>query len=222
MNAVTPLLFEPIGREKLWGGAYLARTMRKPFALDAKIGESWEVSDYPGAETRVANGPSAGTSLRRLVEERLEEIVGDEAVLQDGRFPLLVKYIDAKETGIANVEKTTGLKLDQLARQFWTSMAISNRGASGGPINSDKRYNFLPTTSDPFTKRQRGCDLHAAFHGSKLTGPKLQAVSKADGMLRPGGAEMFSVSAKSGSAYVAFTISAPTAAKARARLIRIK
>jgi len=98
MNAVTPLLFEPIGREKLWGGAYLARTMRKPFALDAKIGESWEVSDYPGAETRVANGPSAGTSLRRLVEERLEEIVGDEAVLQDGRFPLLVKYIDAKET----------------------------------------------------------------------------------------------------------------------------
>jgi len=139
-----------------------------------------------------------------------------------GGLAWLHKYIDAKETGIANVEKTTGLKLDQLARQFWTAMAISNRGASGGPINSDKRYNFLPTTSDPFTKRQRGCDLHAAFHGSKLTGPKLQAVSKADGMLRPGGAEMFSVSAKSGSAYVAFTISAPTAAKARARLIRIK
>ena len=99
MNQVYPLIFRPILLEKpLWGGSRLASLLHKDAAPNAKIGESWEISDYPGVETSVVNGPLAGTSLRRLVEERTAEIVGDEAILQGGRFPLLVKYIDAKET----------------------------------------------------------------------------------------------------------------------------
>jgi len=98
VNDTGPLLFEPIQREKLWGGSHLAELLGKPAPAGAKIGESWEISDYPGLETAVAGGPLAGTSLRQLVEERAAEIVGDEAILQGGRFPLLVKYLDAKET----------------------------------------------------------------------------------------------------------------------------
>ncbi len=64
--------------------------------------------------------------------------------------------------------------------------------------------------------------MHGAFHGSQLRGPKLQALDKADGKLRPGGGELFSLSAKSGSAHISFTFSTPPAAKARIRLIRIK
>ncbi len=98
MNEPYPLLFEPIQLEKLWGGSHLAELLGKGAPADAQIGESWELSDYPGQETKVANGPLAGTSIRELVETQAAEIVGDEAILQDGRFPLLVKYLDAKET----------------------------------------------------------------------------------------------------------------------------
>jgi mannose-6-phosphate isomerase len=98
MSDLYPLLFEPVPREKLWGGTRLAGLLGKPFPADAPVGESWEISDYPGVETAVANGPLAGTSLRALVEEQPEPLVGDPAILQGGRFPLLVKYIDAKET----------------------------------------------------------------------------------------------------------------------------
>jgi len=98
VNEIYPLMFEPIQREKLWGGSHLAELLGKSAPPDAGIGESWEISDYPELETNVANGPLSGTSLRRLVEERAAEIVGDEAALQGGRFPLLVKYLDAKET----------------------------------------------------------------------------------------------------------------------------
>jgi mannose-6-phosphate isomerase len=98
VNDPYPLLFEPIQREKLWGGSHLAELLGKDAPPDAKIGESWEISDYPELETAVANGPLAGVSLRKLVEERAAAIVGDEAILQGGRFPLLVKYLDAKQT----------------------------------------------------------------------------------------------------------------------------
>ena len=98
MNDIYPLLFGPIQLEKLWGGSHLAELLGKGAPPDARIGESWELSDYPGLETSVENGPLAGTSIRELVETRTAEIVGDATILQDGRFPLLVKYLDAKET----------------------------------------------------------------------------------------------------------------------------
>jgi len=99
MNDIGPLLFQPVPLEKpFWGGSRLVSRLGKDFPPGAKIGESWEISDYPGIETSVAAGPLAGTSLRSLVENRAAEVVGDESVLQDGRFPLLVKYIDAHET----------------------------------------------------------------------------------------------------------------------------
>jgi len=139
-----------------------------------------------------------------------------------GGLTWLHKYIDSKDIGETNATKTMGMTLDQLSRQFWTAMALSNRGASGAAINKDKRYNFLPTTSDPFTKRQRGCNTHASFHGQSLTGPKLTELSKADGMLRPGGAEFLSVKAPAKGGTLSFTVTVPAAAKARVRLIRIK
>jgi len=109
MNEVYPLVFKPILLEKpLWGGSRLASLLRKDAPPGAKIGESWEISDYPGVETCVLNGPLAGTSLRRLVEEHAPQIVGDEAILQDGRFPLLIKYIDAQETLSVQVHPDDG------------------------------------------------------------------------------------------------------------------
>ena len=58
-----PLTFQPIFQERVWGGRYLEALFGIPLPADKRIGESWEISDRPGAESIIANGPLAGLSL---------------------------------------------------------------------------------------------------------------------------------------------------------------
>lgn len=91
-----PLRFEPIFQERLWGGRNLGRLYGKPLPPGRKIGESWEISDRPGAESRIANGPLAGQTIASIMQSRGQELLGRAAPAQ-GRFPLLVKILDAEE-----------------------------------------------------------------------------------------------------------------------------
>ena len=61
------------------------------------IGESWEISDRPGDESVVANGPLAGHTIRWLMEHHGSEVLGSASPAADGRFPLLCKLLDARE-----------------------------------------------------------------------------------------------------------------------------
>jgi mannose-6-phosphate isomerase len=60
--------------------------------------EEWTVSDRPGDESVIANGPLAGRTLRRLMLEQREALLGGAAPAAGDRFPLLCKIIDARET----------------------------------------------------------------------------------------------------------------------------
>ena len=95
MNTI--LKFTPILKTPIWGGTRLA-----PFkGLDTdlpKIGESWEVSDVTGDESVVSEGPLAGTTLRELLATHGREILGERLLRKfQGRFPLLIKFIDAED-----------------------------------------------------------------------------------------------------------------------------
>lgn len=93
---VCPLVFEPIYRPKVWGGRNLARLLNKPLPVpdDQPIGESWEVVDLPDAQSIVARGPMKGRTLHSLVQEWGADLIG-RAPLAAGRFPLLIKFLDA-------------------------------------------------------------------------------------------------------------------------------
>jgi mannose-6-phosphate isomerase len=58
--SVCPLVFLPIFRPKIWGGRRLEDLMEKKLPTGEVIGESWELSDLPGAESVVARGTEAG------------------------------------------------------------------------------------------------------------------------------------------------------------------
>lgn len=92
-----PLTFQPIFKERVWGGRNLARLYAKALPPDVPIGESWEISDRPGDVSVIANGPLAGKDLHWLMEHHAEEVLG-KARAQKGRFPLLIKILDARET----------------------------------------------------------------------------------------------------------------------------
>lgn len=94
------LLFEPIFKEKVWGGRELAR-FGKQLPADAPIGESWELTDLPesipGGRSVIANGELAGLTLRQALQQHETMILGAAKPSREGGFPLLIKYLDARE-----------------------------------------------------------------------------------------------------------------------------
>ena len=97
MNLNYPLKFEPILKEKIWGGEKLIKLLNKKSTRN-DIGESWEISDVEGDTSIVSNGFFKGKDLKKLIKSHKEALVGKSVYEQFGdRFPLLIKYIDAKE-----------------------------------------------------------------------------------------------------------------------------
>ncbi len=92
-----PLRFESILKERIWGGKKLVTQLSKNSDKDS-IGESWELSDVEGDISVVSNGALAGKDLKELVSEFKEKLLGKKVYEQFGeKFPLLIKFIDAKE-----------------------------------------------------------------------------------------------------------------------------
>lgn len=104
-----PLTCEPIYKEKVWGGRAfetLGRTL--PGNAAAGIGESWEIADLATTSKSggggnaeysvVANGPLKGQSIRELMQQYGDALLGPGVKsADDGGFPLLIKFLDAKE-----------------------------------------------------------------------------------------------------------------------------
>jgi len=92
-----PLVFEPIFKERVWGGRELERLFNKKLPSARPIGESWEISDRPGDESVVVNGSFAGKTLRWLMENYSLEILGCTRPAAENRFPILCKILDARD-----------------------------------------------------------------------------------------------------------------------------
>jgi mannose-6-phosphate isomerase len=90
-----PLKFQPLPVERPWGGQRLAR-FGKVLPAHKPIGETWEISDRDDAQSRLLNGPLAGRTLRQLIAEFGDRLLGTRVT--GPRFPLLVKMLDARET----------------------------------------------------------------------------------------------------------------------------
>lgn len=91
-----PIKFEPILKEKIWGGNKL-KTLFNKKTDKQNIGESWEISGVEGNISVVANGALKGKTLNDLLTTYKESLMGSKIYQQFGtEFPLLIKYIDAK------------------------------------------------------------------------------------------------------------------------------
>jgi mannose-6-phosphate isomerase len=80
----------------VWGGRRLAELRDQRPPARELYGESWEVSDHPLHRSVIAAGPFAGRSLRFLMEEQREALLGHAAV-RYSTFPWLIKLLDAHD-----------------------------------------------------------------------------------------------------------------------------
>ena len=95
--AAYPYKFEPIYKERIWGGRNIERLFARSLPAVGTIGESWELAYLAEGVSVVANGPSAGMTLADLTCKCGPELLGAARQLQNGRFPLLLKYLDAND-----------------------------------------------------------------------------------------------------------------------------
>jgi mannose-6-phosphate isomerase len=96
-SSLYPLIFQPIFKERIWGGTKLKTILHKSIPSDM-IGESWELSAVEGDVSIVANGEFTGKLLTELIDLFPEELLGTQVYNHFGKqFPLLFKYLDAKQ-----------------------------------------------------------------------------------------------------------------------------
>ncbi len=115
-----PLTFQPLYKERVWGGRNLERRYGRELPAERVIGESWEICDRPEDQSVVANGALAGRTLESLIAQYPEALMG-QASLWEGRFPLLVKILDAQQKLSLQVHPPAGVA-DQLKGDPKTEM----------------------------------------------------------------------------------------------------
>jgi mannose-6-phosphate isomerase len=106
-----PLLFNPLYKETIWGGHAIGSRYTRRRLPDRTIGESWEIVSHGADQSVVASGSLAGKTLGAIVAEERPSLLGKIETF--GKFPLLVKFIDAQERLSVQVHPN-----DQQARTY--------------------------------------------------------------------------------------------------------
>ena len=90
------LQFQPLYRERVWGGRRLESLLGRVLPPGPPIGESWEIVDRPDAQSVVKGGPHNGTTIRKLIQRHADKVMGPEWPASR-LFPLLVKWLDCSD-----------------------------------------------------------------------------------------------------------------------------
>lgn len=124
-----PLLFKPNLHTVVWGGHRLTEWKNlmdysdpsQPKAIEAPVGESWEVSAVPSSASIIANGEWQGQSLIDVINQNPVDILGASVAKKYGnQLPLLVKFIDAERDLSIQVHPD-----DEMARREHNQMGKS-------------------------------------------------------------------------------------------------
>src|ERR1700722_4679697 len=105
-----PLVFEPRLLPKLWGGRRLEH-WGKELPAAGMFGESWEVFDDAAQSAECLRGPAAGRTLAEVATAWGKAFYGPGKGAVHGRFPVLIKLLDAREDLSIQVHPS-----DELAR----------------------------------------------------------------------------------------------------------
>ncbi len=140
-TSLYPLKFEPILKDKIWGGTRLKTMLYKEISPANCCGESWEVSGLVGDESMITNGFLAENNLNELLEIYMTELVGEKNYEKYGLgFPLLIKFIDAQDNLSVQVHPDDELAQRKYGQNGKTEMwhVIASEPGSGLYVGFNK------------------------------------------------------------------------------------
>lgn len=114
------LKLAPSFKDYLWGGHRLVEEYHKDYAGDV-LAESWELSCYPDSPSTILNGPYAGKTLADYIETEGRDVLGTHC-RRFKDFPILVKFIDAKDNLSIQVHPNNGFALKNEGQYGKTEM----------------------------------------------------------------------------------------------------
>lgn len=98
MNELYPLKFNPIFKEKIWGGDKIKTVFGMDFAPLPNCGEAWVLSGYGEEISVVSNGFLAENQLDELIDIYMGDLVGEAVFEKYGtKFPLLIKILNSSD-----------------------------------------------------------------------------------------------------------------------------
>ncbi len=89
------LKLKPSCKNYLWGGHRLAEEYGIEYEEDI-LAEAWELSCHPDGPSYIVNGKYAGKTLEEFIEAEGKDVLGSHC-RRFRDFPILIKFIDAKQ-----------------------------------------------------------------------------------------------------------------------------
>lgn len=143
-----PLLFEPVFKDYVWGGRNLESKLGRSLP-DGIVAESWEIAAHEDGATRIANGRYAGLLLTELQSQLGLDLIGtNNAWAQErGKFPLLVKLLDANDKLSVQVHPNDTYALAHEGNELGkTEMWVVLHAEPGAAIDLGVRAGTTPET----------------------------------------------------------------------------
>ena len=150
MEKIYPLLFEPNLHPVIWGGNQL-RSYKGLAPSDEPIGESWEVSAVPSSTSIVSNGKWKGRELTSVINEYPIAILGQKVNEKyNGKLPLLVKFIDAKNDLSIQVHPNDEMAMREHGKMGKSEMWYIIKADEGAHLYAGFKQEITP---DEYQKR---------------------------------------------------------------------
>lgn len=163
-NALYPLKFKPILREKVWGGNKLHTVLGKKSA--GRIGESWELSGVTDFVSEVENGVLRGKTINQLIRDHGEALIGTKVSQRYGNeFPLLFKFLDASDDLSVQLHPNDALALERHnsfgKTEMWYIIDSEPQARLILRFNSDM-------DKDLYTKKLAAGEITSILHSEKI------------------------------------------------------
>jgi mannose-6-phosphate isomerase len=146
---LTPLTFTPVFKDYPWGGRNLAQFGRT--LPEGIVAESWDVAAHPNGSSPVRSGPLAGKLLTEIMAMWGESLLGARNLeaLESGRFPLLIKLLDAQRWLSVQVHPDDAYAYAHEGEPGKTEMWVVLKAAPGAEL----LYGFRqPMTADAYQR----------------------------------------------------------------------
>ncbi len=140
-DMIYPLTFDPVFKDYPWGGRNLETKLRRTIP-DGIVAESWEIAAHPNGSSVVNAGPLKGKTLPEVQTLLGEALLGERnaAALAAGKFPLLIKILDANRWLSIQVHPDDGYGMAHEGEPGKTEMWVVLHAEPGAELI----YGFAP------------------------------------------------------------------------------
>ncbi|MFN3982077.1 MAG: type I phosphomannose isomerase catalytic subunit, partial [Caldilinea sp.] len=140
-DMIYPLTFDPVLKDYPWGGRNLETKLGRTIP-DGIVAESWEIAAHPNGSSVVNAGPLKGKTLPEVQTLLGEALLGERnaAALAAGKFPLLIKILDANRWLSIQVHPDDGYGMAHEGEPGKTEMWVVLHAEPGAELI----YGFAP------------------------------------------------------------------------------